>query len=353
MADFQTLRARRGTLIPRWLSFAIASQALLAAIPLFAANEPGTKSQTVLSPPLVAQGSNGWLFLGAELRFLQQPVFWGNNAKKAARSPKPEFADPLPAISQFQAQLQKAGIELLLVPVPPKAAIYSSELGPENKGPFYFDALDSFYAELKGLKIPFIDLRPVFKDQIATAPEPLFCKTDSHWSGTGCVTASKAISEALRPILSEGSAKQPKLTFQEKWVSTPIRGDLVELLHPGAQTSDSEAISMRQISSSSGDALQPDPSSPILLMGDSHTLVFHEFLGERSGLLEQIAHETGFIPDLIGTRGSGATAVRVSLLRRSIKDPNYLSSKKVIVWCFAAREFTEADQGWQPLPIRR
>ncbi len=353
MADFQTLRARRGTLIPRCLSFVLASQCLLAAIPLFAANNAVTKTQPAPSLPPVVLGSNGWLFLGAELRFLQQPAFWGNNAKKASRSPKPEFADPLPAISQFQAQLQKAGIELLLVPVPPKATIYTAELGPENQGPFYFDALDSFYKELKGLKISFLDLRPVFKDQMATAQEPLFCKTDSHWSGTGCVTAAKAISEALRPILGEGSGKQPKLTFQEKWVSKPIRGDLAELLHAGAQTSDSELISMRQISSPSGEALQSDPSSPILLMGDSHTLVFHEFLGERSGLLEQIAHETGFIPDLIGTRGSGATAVRVSLLRRSIKDPNYLTSKKVIVWCFAAREFTEADQGWQPLPIRR
>ena len=59
----------------------------------------------------------------------------------------------------------------------------------------------------------------------------------------------------------------------------------------------------------------------------------------------------GFAPDLIGTRGSGATSVRVSLYRRARKDSDYLAKKKVIVWCFAAREFTESDQGWDKEPV--
>jgi alginate O-acetyltransferase complex protein AlgJ len=86
------------------------------------------------------------------------------------------------------------------------------------------------------------------------------------------------------------------------------------------------------------------------LLGDSHTLVYHEFHAESSGLLDQIAAEIGFAPDLIGTRGSGATAVRTDLYRRARRDPAYLAKKKVIVWCFAAREFSEAD-GWSQLPV--
>jgi hypothetical protein len=89
----------------------------------------------------------------------------------------------------------------------------------------------------------------------------------------------------------------------------------------------------------------------LLIIGDSHTLVFHDFLAEKSGLLDQIAYETGFAPDLIGTRGSGSTSVRISLYRRARKDPGYLARKKMIVWCFAAREFTESDQGWDKVPV--
>ncbi len=81
--------------------------------------------------------------------------------------------------------------------------------------------------------------------------------------------------------------------------------------------------------------------------------MFHDFLASDAGLLDQLTLELGVRPDLIGTRGSGATPVRVSLYRRSIKDPGYLSRKKVVVWCFSAREFTEATQGWQVLPVTK
>ncbi|MEP6955403.1 MAG: hypothetical protein ABI883_01150, partial [Chthoniobacterales bacterium] len=101
----------------------------------------------------------------------------------------------------------------------------------------------------------------------------------------------------------------------------------------------------------SGGPVVPDPTSPLLVLGDSHTLVFHDFLAERAGLVDQLAEELGFAPDLIGTRGSGATAVRISLYRKTRSDPGYLARKKVVVWCFAAREFTEADQGWVPQPV--
>ena len=99
--------------------------------------------------------------------------------------------------------------------------------------------------------------------------------------------------------------------------------------------------------------MEADPNSPILLMGDSHTLVFHDFLAERAGLLDQLALEIGIAPYLIGTRGSGATPVRLSLYRRSLKDQGFLAKKKLVIWCFTAREFTEASQGWQKLPVAK
>src|SRR5207247_9061764 len=93
----------------------------------------------------------------------------------------------------------------------------------------------------------------------------------------------------------------------------------------------------------SGDGkIQSDSNSPLLLLGDSYTLVFHDFYAERAGLLDQLTNELGFAPDLIGTRGSGATTVRVSLYRRTLKDPNDLRQKRDVVWCFSPRDFREA-----------
>ena len=173
----------------------------------------------------------------------------------------------------------------------------------------------------------------------------MYCRTDSHWSGAGCVAAAEAIAEVAKPLLKVSTP----VTLQTGWVEARIHGDLAELLATSSKME--EPLRVRQVSDSSGAALKADVASPLLLIGDSHTLVFHDFLSEKAGLADQLAHETGVVPDWIGTRGSGANAVRISLLRRSVKDPQYLASKKVVVWCFAAREFTEADQGWQQVPL--
>jgi alginate O-acetyltransferase complex protein AlgJ len=98
----------------------------------------------------------------------------------------------------------------------------------------------------------------------------------------------------------------------------------------------------------------PDPASPVLLLGDSHLLIFHaggDMHAQGAGLADQLALGLGFPLDVIGVRGSGATPTRVDLLRQSRADPDYLKGKKLIIWCFTAREFTEAP-AWQKVPLR-
>jgi len=90
-----------------------------------------------------------------------------------------------------------------------------------------------------------------------------------------------------------------------------------------------------------------------LVLGDSHTLVFHaggDMHAVGSGLVDQLAYELGTAVDLIGVRGSGATPARISLMRRMRTDPEYLAGKRVVIWCLSAREFTEAD-GWRKVPL--
>ena len=298
----------------------------------------------------VIPGADGWFFLSSDIRFLSVGQFWGADAAKVSRAHKPESADPIPAIVDFHDQLKRRGIDLLLVPVPPKAAIYPEKIVPdvdlhgETAAPF----LARFYDELRKREIDVVDLAPVFLQNRASEHGPVFCKTDTHWSGFGCVLAAQTIKEKIHEKL----AGQPPKNYAAEWKEITIKGDLGDLAGPNIKKPEPEKIAIRTISDKeTGAAVNPDPNSPVLIIGDSHTLVFHDFLAEKSGLLDQLAYEIGFAPDLIGTRGSGATSVRVSLYRRARKDPGYLAKKKVIVWCFAAREFTESDQGWDKVPV--
>lgn len=294
-----------------------------------------------------AVGLDGWFFLTGELRFLAQGKFWEEAASKVSRAHKAEWADPIPAIADFHRQLQERGIALLVVPVPAKAAIYPEKIGVETKlsATESAPALMEFYGELRRRGIEVMDLTALFAAHRDDPRGPVYCRTDSHWSGVGCALAAEAIAQRVRQILPDESSRG---AFTADWKDANISGDLASLAGEAAKAAP-EKIAIRRISP----PVAADPRSPLLLMGDSHTLVFHDFLAERAGLLDQLANELHYAPDLIGTRGSGATAVRVSLYRRAHADPDYLSRKKVVIWCFAAREFTETDQGWVVQPIAK
>jgi alginate O-acetyltransferase complex protein AlgJ len=298
-------------------------------------------------------GVDGWIFFGREFRILSLSQFWGAEAGKTSRAQKPDLADPIPAIVDFQKQLSARGVELLLVPIPPKAAIYPEKIAPETNigGEDTAPFLHRFYDELRAAGVDVLDLTPIFLRDKESAQGPIFCKTDTHFSGVGCVRAAEAMAQRIRQkILTLPRGKE----YASEWKPAEFTGDLVNINRVGGIQSAPEKLRVRQVVEKSSEAaVQADANSPVLLLGDSHALVFHDFLAERSGLLDQLAYELGFAPDVIGIRGSGSTPLRVTLYRRNAKEPDYLSKKKIVIWCFAAREFTESEQGWAKMPVAK
>ncbi len=302
-------------------------------------------------------GKGGWLFFAPELRHIGIGRFWGNAALKASQATIPEQADPLPAILDFKAQLERAGIELLVVPVPPKALIFPDMASAKVswKSPVRLDPYhQEFYDLLRARGVAVLDLTPEFIVR-RTAPEgALYCRQDTHWSGRATVLAAQRIAREIksRPWL----ASIPRQKFESGWKSVKIDGDLRARISD--KTPPFETLSLRYVGTRVGNAktLKPVPTdrkSPLLLLGDSHDLVFHEggdMHATGAGLPDQLALELGFGVDLLAVRGSGATPARIDLMRRAKANPGYLGGKKLVVWCFSAREFTETA-GWRLVPI--
>jgi alginate O-acetyltransferase complex protein AlgJ len=300
----------------------------------------------------VLRGADGWLFFGPELRHLGAGVFWGERAAAVSRARRVEWADPLAAILDFRRQLDEAGVELLFVPVPAKATIYPEHLPrPIPATTDRVDAADAtFYEVLRRQGVEVLDLAPAFRRARQSQERPLFCKQDTHWSGAGIEEAARRISERVRsrPWL-EGVAKQ---RLETRPHDVEITGDLWKML--GDPQLPKERVRIREVGRREGSVFEPvSPwrESPVLLLGDSHTLVFHgggDMHARGAGLPDHLARELGFPVDLVGVRGSGATPSRINLLRRG----DGLAGKKLVVWCLSVREFTEALQGWRPLPVR-
>jgi alginate O-acetyltransferase complex protein AlgJ len=304
----------------------------------------------------VLAGKNGWLYFVPELRAISVGEFWGQEATKVSRASKAEYADPLAAIIDFHDQLQRAGIELLLVPVPAKVAIYPESLLANQP-----DAADQpsaridayhhkFYDLLRERGVEVIDLVPVFLKLRAVTTDELYCKTDSHWSGRGVTVAAEAIFERVRQYNWYKEVRVELISTEVRRIT--IEGDLAKMMNETNPTS--ENLDVTICGQKQGDQLvriEPSRSSSILLMGDSHTLVFHDptLFASGAGLPDHLARHLGFAVDLIGVRGSGATTTRIELLRRK----DHLAGKKLVIWCFSFREFTESETGWRKVPVIR
>jgi alginate O-acetyltransferase complex protein AlgJ len=304
------------------------------------------------APKPVVRGLDGWLFMGSELRHLGLGRFWGRRAALVSRATKPEWADPLPVILDFEAQLEEAGIELLFVPVPAKAAVYPDRV-PGLAGAdlsLRWDAGDAaFYRVLREGGVEVIDLLPAFRRQRQTRDRPLYCRQDTHWAGPAIEETARLIASRLRR--RSWFETVPRQQFETERRSVEITGDLWRMLDEAPMPK--ETLSLEFVERRAQGSPEPVGSwreSPVLLLADSHGLVFHaggDMHARGAGLADHLAKEIGFPVDLVAVRGSGATPSRITLLRRR----DNLAGKKVVVWCLSVREFTEGAQGWRPLPI--
>ncbi len=303
------------------------------------------------------RGRGDWLFFAPELRHVSLGAFWGARAAEVSRARRADAADPLPGILDFAARLDAAGVDLLVVPVPPKSIVYADELSPSMDMASPPPRLDpdhqAFYARLREAGVDVLDLTEPLLAARDHPEGPVYCRHDTHWSGVGCVVAGRAIAAAVRARPWSGDL--PRAPHEAEWRDATITGDLtLGLDAPPA----GERLRLREVRRSGAGrpaaSAAPDPAGEIVLLGDSHNLVFHageDMHATGAGLPDQLAFELGTAVDLVAVRGAASTAARVNLLRRAQRDPAYWDGKRMVVWCFAARELTEGD-GWPVVPIR-
>ena len=300
------------------------------------------------SQSMTVSGVDGWLFLDMELRHLTSPKFW---ASCPADPQAP--GDPLPAILDFKRQLDLVGIDLLVVPVPAKAAIYPDKLDASLPVPAPLsqqigETDRAFYKVLEDNGIRVLDLAGPFLTARAKGSDPLYCRQDSHWAPEGIRIAAKEIASRINGL--DRVAAQPKVAMKSEPGPVTVNGDLAATL-PGAKPEPEQVIA-RFVSAADAPGHQPIPparGSPVILLGDSHNLIFHaggDMQAAGAGLPDQLALELGFPVDVVAVRGSGATPVRRNLARRK----DNLADCRIVVWCFSVREFTEG-QGWAKVPV--
>lgn len=289
-------------------------------------------------------GENNWLFLRNELSHISKGEFHGDAASNVAVCTQIDRQDPVPAIVDFNDQLKKLGIRLYLVPVPPKALVNADKVDQTvSVNSELFSNYSNFYSELTQLGVSVIDLFPIFTKEKKQGKE-VYCQQDSHWNPKGIDLASKAIANNIQATQWHQNYKGGKNFEKPTKKEIVIKGDLLE---------STSLLKEKVTISTNKEASTSDEDSPVLVIGDSHCLVFHsgkDMHAENAGILGNLAMDLGLPIDMIAVKGSGVNTVRIDLYRKA-KNKEWLSKKKVIVWCFAARDFTESQSGWRKIPV--
>ncbi len=309
---------------------------------------------------MVVVGEDGWMFFRPELEFLVAGKFWGERAQLVSASARPQDADPLPAILDFHRQLESQGVELLMVPVPAKATIYPEYLPADLSSPMTeASAAQEFLQRLRQSGVSVLDLTETYL-AAKSEGDRLYCQQDTHWSPRGVRLAAQQIADWVKE--REEVTDEARRQYVTETRELTIRGDLLRLLADSSASTAGEdplpppeSFSLSIIREATPDGaieVVPDRDSPLLLLGDSHTLVYHvggDLHGTGAGLPEALAQELAMAPDVVGVRGSGSTAARMNLARRR----DNLTGKRLVVWVFTVREFTQSAGGWRPIPVIR
>ena len=305
------------------------------------------------SPGSVVEGVDGWLFFKEELEHLAAGQFWGEAAATASRAKDKANADPLPAILEYNKLLAEKGITLYLMPVPPKALIYPDKLTATLDRSAAAEELvlyREFYAKLSAGGVKVIDLLPELTASRDKAQ--LYCRTDTHYSGAGLALFAKTAAETIKKEAWYGEAGKKEYIRNPQKVT--IRGDLTQMAGEAGGTGPTEELDLSVVTGKDDNKpVEPDLQSPVILLGDSHALVFQaggDLHAKGAGLFDHLSANLGFPVDLLGVRGSGVTPARIKLFQRVKQDGGYLNGKKALIWCFAAREFTGAG-GWRRIPV--
>ena len=317
-------------------------------LPVFRVELSELANDTAEAGRLAYAGLDGWHFLNTEFQLLALDSL---SPTRPSTSPSATpITDAYQAILDLKRQLDARNVELLLVPIPPKAVVFPEKITSALDIPIPVPRLDpalvQFYDRLREEHVEVLDLTALFLRERFHPEGPLYCRTDSHLSGSGCTVAAAAIATAIRSRPWYETLETE--AFGAAWYSTTVMGNLIP--NPGT-TTDREEIRFRGIVSYEDgrpSPVSPTTDSPIVLLGDSQALVFHASDDPHvtgAGLADQLAFELGIPLDVVATRDPETFPDRQQLHERSQANATYWDGKRIVIWCFLAHRFA-APQDW-------
>jgi alginate O-acetyltransferase complex protein AlgJ len=256
--------------------------------------------------------------------------------------------DPLPALRDFQRQLARRGIRLIVMPTPVKPQIDPEGLanGRPVSPPLENRSWPELVRRLEAAGIPLFDPAPLLAQEKAAGGAPLYLRTDTHWTPEAMDLAAKNLAEKILTIAQLAPPSGGGYFRRAQTVSNV--GDLAILLTlpPTHPLKEPERATIQRVETAEGRPWRADPQAEVLLLGDSFTNIYSQSdlgWGTGAGLAEQLAYHLARPVDRLALNSGGALNTRQRLAQELAAGNDRLAGKKVVVYQFAVRELSIGD----------
>ena len=276
--------------------------------------------------PNVLEGTNGFLFTRQAAQYLLQRDLHLARPGDPESGPSPALA----AITDIHRQLEARGIHLIVVPAPMAIETHVDSFLPTwDSAEPPFPPRSDFIAALNEAGVNALDLLPAFLAYRRSHPEAsLYLEGDGHWNSTAIAIAAKGIAQHIPAEVLPGRGT---VSYQETIVDYPV--GIPYLAHRLPETRqpayDGTHWEVTRILQPDGTPYTDDDDSPVLVAGDSYTLMFNELAGHLSA---RLASELGM--PVASHLGNAAGPIIPRVLAR--KGKSYIDRRKVIIWVFSA-----------------
>jgi alginate O-acetyltransferase complex protein AlgJ len=301
-------------------------------------------------------GRSGWLFFTPGIDYLVGPPFLdpaqlrlreeGHEIWEEAPAP-----DPIRAIVDFKNQLAARDIELIVVPVPIKAAIHPEKLSSRIvSGPLANRSFPRFKKLLEESGVHLYDPRPVLF-RYAQMEGDAYLATDTHWQPGAMQAVAAGLADYISDRLVDFSGN---LSLQLQPKRVVAKGDVARMVTLPERKSlySGQEVTVHQVVTEDNVFWQPDNNSEILVLGDSFTNIYSLKglgWGFGAGFAEHLSYALQHPLDLLARNDAGAYATREMLAIEFGRGRDRLSGKKLVIWQFAERELALGD--WKDIQL--
>lgn len=248
----------------------------------------------------------------------------------------------LPALIDYDSQLRKRGIHLVVFPIPVKACIYPEKVAIDYRaedGPAYPPGYLDWLSRVRAAGIDVLDITQLLWREKGDGTDPVYLPADVHWSYRGRAIACDALADHVLPLL----AGIPRMDFSTQPFTVDQEGDMAHWISSGWGATEYPRIHY-QCSRvvRNGAVYVAGDEAPVLILGDSFTAIGNS---DGYGFANELMLRFHIPVQALGVMGDPLDLPRKMLMQR----PGALANKKVVIWEFSQR-FLWTEWNKMPLP---